>query len=221
MRSIPFFYRITLGTRSLLAIGFIPTGMVKLLGYRFTSMSVESDLGAFFEVLYQSGLYWQFLGFTQILAGLLVLLPATSAVGALLFLGIMTNIFIITLSYYFAYTPVITFLMLTATIWLILWDYHRFRSLVFNSTSIYDDSDSPHYQSAPPSPALENSYERFIYFLGTASGLLLFGLLRGLSLPEGYEYVLLTVCLICFIRALIFAVKYSKNRPETFQRDGR
>jgi len=78
MRSQPLLYRLTLGTRVLLAAGFIPTGMVKLLGERFTTMSPDTALGGFFETLYQSGLYWQFLGATQVVAGVLILLPATA-----------------------------------------------------------------------------------------------------------------------------------------------
>lgn len=89
---MPLLYRFTLGIRALLAMGFIPTGMVKLLGYRFTSLITESAVGAFFEALYQSGMYWNFIGFTQVMAGILILVPASSALGALLFLGIILNI---------------------------------------------------------------------------------------------------------------------------------
>src|ERR1700749_5079192 len=78
VRARPLLYRLTLGTRLLLAVGFIPAGMVKLLGRRFTLMSPESDIGGFFETLYRSGLYWQFLGLTQVAAGLLVLWNATA-----------------------------------------------------------------------------------------------------------------------------------------------
>ena len=56
-RSSGLLYRFTLATRILLAVGFIPTGMVKLLGRRFTTMDPASDVGAFFEVMYQSGGY--------------------------------------------------------------------------------------------------------------------------------------------------------------------
>ena len=49
MRARPLLYRLTLGTRVLLAVGFIPTGMVKLPGRRFTTMSPESDIGNFFD----------------------------------------------------------------------------------------------------------------------------------------------------------------------------
>ncbi len=47
VRSRPVLYRLTLGTRVLFAVGFIPTGAVKLLGRRFTSMSPESDIDLF------------------------------------------------------------------------------------------------------------------------------------------------------------------------------
>src|SRR6201986_3150313 len=114
VRARPLLYRLTLGTRLLLAVGFIPTGMVKLLGRRFTLMSPESDIGLFFETLYRSGLYWHFLGLTQVAAGLLVLWNATATVGAMMFFGIMLNVFVITLSYDFRLTPVVTGLMLLA-----------------------------------------------------------------------------------------------------------
>ena len=39
VRREPFFWRFTLFTRILLATAFLPTGMVKLLGHRFTSMT--------------------------------------------------------------------------------------------------------------------------------------------------------------------------------------
>ena len=46
IRSIPFFWRLTLLTRILLAAGFIPTGMVKLLGQRFTLIPDDTPIGA-------------------------------------------------------------------------------------------------------------------------------------------------------------------------------
>lgn len=45
------YHRFTLFTRVLLAAGFIPTGMVKLLGQRFTSISPGHPIGAFFEAM--------------------------------------------------------------------------------------------------------------------------------------------------------------------------
>ncbi len=216
VRSKPLLYRFTLGTRILLAIGFIPTGLVKLFGYRFTILPVDSDVGAFFEILYQSGLYWNFLGLTQVLAGVMILIPAVSAVGALMFLGIILNIFIITISYDFAYTPVITSQMFLASIWLILWDYDRFRGLTISRSMMYENSVSTFVSLASkanklPQLTLENSFERTVYITGTLAGLLFFGVLRGLVLPSGFEYILLFICFACFITAIVLGLRYSRT----------
>lgn len=216
IRSKALLYRFTLGTRVLLAVGFIPTGLVKLFGYRFANLSIDSDVGAFFEILYQSGLYWNFLGFTQVLAGVMVLIPALSAVGALLFLGIMLNIFIITLSYDFAYTAVITSQMLLASIWLIMWDYDRFRGLIFNrSLSSGMKESASHTQiSQPvimPQHTLKNTLERGVYVIGTVAGLLFFSMLRGLVLPSGFEYILLILCFASFLTVIILGIRYTRS----------
>lgn len=128
--SYALLYRLTLAIRVLLAVGFIPTGMVKVLGRRFTTLSPENPVGAFFETLYQSGLYWQFIGWTQVIAGICVIVPATATLGALLFLPVMLSIFAITLSYDFASTPVVAGLMLLANVYLICWDYDRLRGIL-------------------------------------------------------------------------------------------
>lgn len=216
IRSYSLLYRFTLGTRVLLAIGFIPTGLVKFLGYRFSAMTMESEVGAFFEILYQSGLYWNFLGFAQILAGVMVLIPATSAVGAVLFFGIILNIFMITISYDFAYTPVITSQMLLASIWLILWDYDRFRSLLYNRSMISGNSvtkttSAEIKQAILPQHTLENSFERGVYITGAVAGLLFFGILRGLVVPSEFIFILLTVCIICFIAAIILGIRNARS----------
>lgn len=133
VRATPFFLRFTLLTRILLAAGFVPTGLVKLLGRRFTTLPVETPIGAFFEAMYQTGLYWQFLGASQVLAGLLLLWPRFAHLGALLFLPIMANIFVITVSLGFGGTAFVTGPMLLAVLFLCAWDYRRFRSILTTS----------------------------------------------------------------------------------------
>jgi len=50
--------------------------------------------------------------------------------GALMNLPIIANVFVITISYYFAFTPVITGLMLIANILLVLWDWNTLKVLI-------------------------------------------------------------------------------------------
>ena len=81
--------------------------------------------GAFFGALHDTGFYYQFIGGAQLLAGLLLLFPRTAAVGAILYLCLIVNIFVITVSVDFGRgTPTITGLMLLA------WEYPRWKFLL-------------------------------------------------------------------------------------------
>lgn len=117
-------------TRILLFIGFLPSGLKKILGQRFTQISLENPIGFFFEALYQTGFYWNFLGLIQLLAGLLLLIPKTSFFGALLYFPIIINIFVIVTAMSFTGTPYVAGLMLLANIYLLFWDYAKLKSLV-------------------------------------------------------------------------------------------
>ena len=130
VRSKDLLLRFTLFTRILLAAGFIPTGMVKLLGQRFTTIPDSSTpIGAFFESMYQTGLFWNFIGAVQVAAGVLLLSPRHAHLGALLFLPVIASINVINIALGFGLTTVITAFMLLAALYLCCWDYDRFRGL--------------------------------------------------------------------------------------------
>ncbi len=62
LRSKKVFIAFTWLTRVLLAIAFIPSGIKKVLGLRFTQMGIETQVGFFFEALYRTGFYLEFSG---------------------------------------------------------------------------------------------------------------------------------------------------------------
>jgi hypothetical protein len=76
----------------------------------------------FFRVMADSGLYWNFIGLSQVIAGGLLMSQRFAKFGAMIFFGIILNIFVITVSYGFQGTPVVTGLMLLATLYLLAWD---------------------------------------------------------------------------------------------------
>ncbi|MBO2011445.1 hypothetical protein [Hymenobacter negativus] len=119
-------------TRYLIGGAFVFASLIKIKGQRFTQIPDDGghSVGHFFEMMYQSGLYWQFLGWAQLVAGLLLLTQRYAMLGAVMFAGIIGNIFVITLSYDFGYTPIITGLMLLATVALLLWDWNRLRVML-------------------------------------------------------------------------------------------
>ena len=127
IRTKKTFILFTWMTRILLAIGFLPSGLKKALGQRFTLLGTDNPVGFFFEALYQSGVYWNFIGAAQLLAALLLVIPRTTTLGAIIYFPIILNIFIITVSMHFQGTPFITGMMLLGSIYLLVWDFAKLK----------------------------------------------------------------------------------------------
>ena len=129
--SSPWVHRFTAMVRGLLAVGYLRSGLIKMMGERFTTLSAQTPVGYFFDALYSTGFYYRFLGASQVAASLLLLFPRTATLGAVIYVPIALNIFLITVSVGFQGTPFITGLMLLAALYLVCWDYPRLRSVLF------------------------------------------------------------------------------------------
>ncbi len=205
-RQNPILYRGTWGIRLLLSLGFIPTGVVKLLGMPFTNLGSSSPVGVFFDMLLSTGIYWQFLGLVQVLAGILVLFERTLALGSIVFTGIILNILFITIGIGFGNTIYIALLMVFACLWLCFWEWGKLSVLFYGlSPSNLDESSL--------SNTMELSKgEKIIYGIGYFSGLLILGMTRGMKLPMGTEFILAGIGLVCLMIALILGVRASANK---------
>jgi len=121
----------TIIVRVLLAIGFTPSGWVKVAGHRFTTLPITDPVGRFFDGFFAAHGYYRFVGVAQLTAALLLLFPQTATLGAAIYFPIILNIFVITMSVEgFAGTRVITGLMLLGNVYLLLWDFDRWRGLL-------------------------------------------------------------------------------------------
>ncbi len=116
--------------RVLLALAFLPSGWVKLVGHRFTTLPVTTPVGFFFEGFFQAPGYYRFVGAMQLLAAVLLLFPATAPLGAAVYLPIILNIFVITLAVGFGGTSGVAGLLLLGNIFLLCWDFDRWRALL-------------------------------------------------------------------------------------------
>tara|TARA_B110000091_G_scaffold30909_1_gene31916 strand:- start:3183 stop:3785 length:603 start_codon:yes stop_codon:yes gene_type:complete len=118
----------------LLGFAFIFASIVKIQGQPFTSMDgVNSPISSawhYFETMYQSGIYWRFIGITQFIAGSLLITQRFSKLGTIVYLPIIANIFLVTISYEFSGTPIISGLMLLSTLFLMYWDWNVFKIFV-------------------------------------------------------------------------------------------
>ncbi|MCC6539527.1 MAG: DoxX family protein [Bryobacterales bacterium] len=118
--------RFAIFCRVALALGFIPAGLVKVSGERFTGLPSNNPLGHYFDALLLTGFYYTFIGVTQLLAAILLLIPRTALLGALLYFPIMLNIFMLTHATRFSGTRIVA-LMLLANLFLLVWDYDRLK----------------------------------------------------------------------------------------------
>ena len=128
----------TVFVRCLLAIAFIPPSIPKILHRPFTVLPDSNPVGHYFNALMDTGFYYEFIGWSQIIAALLLLIPRTSHIGALLFLPIIANIAVLTTSVGFSGTWVITILMSLAATYLAAWEYDRLKPIIF-----YDRKEKP------------------------------------------------------------------------------
>src|SRR4026207_2190377 len=115
--------------RIALALGFLPSGIVKVRGERFTALPSNHPLGHYFDALYLTGYYYTFIGLGQLITAVLLLIPRTALLGAIFYFPIILNICVLTYSVRFEGTRIAT-LMLLANMFLLAWDYPRFKSIL-------------------------------------------------------------------------------------------
>jgi hypothetical protein len=121
----------TIVTRLLLVVGFTPPSIIKILNKPFTVLPDSNPVGHYFNALYQTGFYYQFIGWSQLIAAILLIFPRTAHLGALMFLPIIVNIAVLTTSVGFVGTWFVTIFMSLAAAWLVAWDYDRLKPILF------------------------------------------------------------------------------------------
>lgn len=138
LRTKTWAYLFVIYLRFLMGGAYVFAGWGKALGGRFMpagTLQLPPDQGIsidlFFETLYRTGLWWQSLGAGQALAGALLMTQRFSTLGALAFLPVSVNIFLITISMDFHYTWTLTSLMLAGNVGLLLWDHAKLSPLLY------------------------------------------------------------------------------------------
>ncbi len=128
----------TVVVRVLLALAFVPSGLIKILDQPFTTLPVSDPVGYFFAGFFSAHGYYRFVGVAQWTAAALLLTPWTATIGAFVYLPIITNIFAITLAIGPAFygTRVITGLMFLADVYLIAWDWDRWKDVLPFATAV-------------------------------------------------------------------------------------
>ncbi|RZL13860.1 MAG: DoxX family protein, partial [Pedobacter sp.] len=148
--------------RVALAFGFITSGIVKIVGERFAAgLSVNHPMGQYLEALHNTGFYYTFIGVVQVLAAILLLIPRTVLLGALLYFPVIFNIFMLSYAVRFEGSSLTSPLMVLACLYLILWNYDKIKYIL----------PLNHGQPSPivPVPATLSNKFPYKFFLGAAA----------------------------------------------------
>ncbi len=125
-----WFKRFAVFCRIAMAVSFIPTGFVKIMDERFAAgLPSNNPLGHYFDALQQTGYYYTFIGIVQIITAILLLIPRTSLLGALMYFPIIINICVLTYATRFEGTRLVT-MMVLASLFLLVWEYDRLKYIL-------------------------------------------------------------------------------------------
>ena len=117
--------------RLALAYAFIVAGIVKIAGERFANgLSVSHPMGAYLQALHHTGYYYTCIGIAQVVAAVLLLIPRTVTLGALLYFPIIVNIWLLSYAVRFEGSIVTSPLMVLANLYLLTWNYDRLRYIL-------------------------------------------------------------------------------------------
>lgn len=131
IKSNRWYWLFSIFCRLTLSFAFIVAGMVKIVDERFASgLSEIHPMGAYLEALHHTGYYYTFIGIAQVVAAVLLLIPRTVTLGALLYLPIIVNICLLSFAVRFEGSIVTSPLMVLANLYLLVWNYDRLRYML-------------------------------------------------------------------------------------------
>jgi uncharacterized membrane protein YphA (DoxX/SURF4 family) len=146
LKLIKGFQVFTIFVRYLLGIAFVWASILKIKGIRFEPNSGENtpidSLSHLLEAMYRSGFYWYFIGWGQLIAGLLIMSQIFSTLGAVVYFPIMLTIFVLTTAFQGPIFLTMTSLMLLTNIYLLLWDWNKLKFIILNNPGEYIDQNT-------------------------------------------------------------------------------
>lgn len=148
--------------RIALAAGFIPAGLVKIFDERFASgLSIIHPMGTYLNAFWHTGYYYTFVGLAQLLAAILLLIPRTVTLGALIYFPIILNIFILSYAVRFDGSLLTSPLMTLSCFFLLCWNYDRLKFIL--------PLKKPHPIYLPKPIKYSNKFPIKFFFISTAA----------------------------------------------------
>ena len=117
--------------RMMIAFAFIPAGLKKVIGERFTAAEKTGPFNEFVHAFYDTGLLYHWVGWLQLIAACLLMTQRFATLGAVLMAPILFTILVFCWSVVVIPTATVVTLMSLGIIGLLLWDIHKLKLLFF------------------------------------------------------------------------------------------
>ena len=102
-----------------------------MLDERFASgLSSLHPMGQYLTALHNTGFYYHFIGYLQIFAAVLLLIPRTVVLGAVVYFPVILNICVLSIALRFEGSFVTAPLMVLANLFLLVWHYDKLKFLL-------------------------------------------------------------------------------------------
>ena len=130
IRQFLVFRFLYLAARIGLALTFLISGLRKVPGVRFTQIPPGNPVGDFFAIMYEMPVYWNLIGYIQIILGIMLLFNRTVVAASLMIFPVTVNIMLISIALNMKGTPMVTILMLLGNICLLIWHYENYSAIL-------------------------------------------------------------------------------------------
>jgi hypothetical protein len=150
VRNNSFFNWFTINLRFIIGFGFLPSGLKKIVGQPFANPGQEGAFMEYLDALFATGFYYEMIGWAQVIAAVLLISQRFATIGAILFLPIIFNIMVLTLSTIGSFTPVIATLMFFGISYLVLWDYYKWINIFSSDNNLIPIPSKNNFPKATP-----------------------------------------------------------------------
>jgi uncharacterized membrane protein YphA (DoxX/SURF4 family) len=200
--------------RILIGFGFLPAGLKKLLGERFTDADNVGAFHDFLHAFWATGPLYHFVGIVQLTGALLLMTQRFATVGAALLLPVLSIITVFVWTTAGVPTIATATLMLCGVVCLLLWDLHKWSAI------FVPDRRATAVRSIPAPAVNEVIDTRLWERAGLAVALLYFAsciVHGGVYRPRGAEwsapafYILPAITLIPIVALLVDRARHRRR----------
>jgi len=195
--------------RMMIAFAFIPAGLKKVIGERFTAAEKTGPFNEFVHAFFDTGLLYHWVGALQLVAACLLMTQRFATLGAILMAPILFTILVFCWGVMVIPTATVVTLMSLGIVGLLLWDIHKLKLLFM------EDGQQVNFTLPGPHPNIDMTlwtrcgWLILILYFGTAA------LTQSVYRPMGADWSnpsFIVLQMITVLPLITFIIDYRRSK---------